>query len=142
MSGASPSRGSAPRSDERREPGSGCSSTTAAGVVSIAVFFVVMVVVFSLITDTFLTQANLLNILRQIAPLMIVAVAMTFVITTAGIDLSVGSVLALVNALAAISLQAGVPWPAVVVLMLALGDRRSAWSRASSSPTRASRPSS
>ena len=80
-----------------------------------------MVVVFSLITDTFLTQANLLNILRQIAPLMIVAVAMTFVITTAGIDLSVGSVLALVNALAAISLQASVPWPAVVVLMLALG---------------------
>ena len=91
------------------------------GVVSIAVFFLVMVVVFSLITDTFLTQANLLNILRQIAPLMIVAVAMTFVITTAEIDLSVGSVLALVNALAAISLQASVPWPAVVVLMLALG---------------------
>ena len=92
------------------------------GVVSIAVFFVVMVVVFSLITDTFLTQANILNILRQIAPLMIVAVAMTFVITTAGIDLSVGSVLALVNALAAISLQAGVPWPLVVALMLL--DRR------------------
>jgi simple sugar transport system permease protein len=91
------------------------------GVVSIAVFFVAMVVVFSLITDTFLTQANLLNILRQIAPLMIVAVAMTFVITTAGIDLSVGSVLAIVNALTAISLQAGVPWPTVVVLMLALG---------------------
>ena len=91
------------------------------GVASIAVFFIVMAVVFSLITDTFLTQANLLNILRQIAPLMIVAVAMTFVITTAGIDLSVGSVLGLVNALAAISLQAGVPWPAVVILMLALG---------------------
>ena len=50
---------------------------------------------------------------------MIVAVAMTFVITTAGIDLSVGSVLALVNALAAISLQAGVPWPLVVVLYVA-----------------------
>ena len=91
------------------------------GVVSIAVFFVVMVVVFSLITDTFLTQANILNILRQIAPLMIVAVAMTFVITTAGIDLSVGSVLALVNALAAISLQAGVPWALVVALLLLIG---------------------
>ena len=34
------------------------------GVVSIAVFFAVMVVVFSLITDTFLTQANILNILQ------------------------------------------------------------------------------
>ncbi len=91
------------------------------GVVSIAVFFVVMVLVFSLITDTFLTQANILNILRQIAPLMIVAVAMAFVITTAGIDLSVGFVLALVNALAAISLQAGVPWALVVALTLLVG---------------------
>ena len=91
------------------------------GVVSIAVFFVVMAVTFSLITDTFLTQTNLLNILRQTAPLMIVAVAMTFVITTAGIDLSVGSVLALVNALAAISLQAGLAWPLVIVLMLGVG---------------------
>jgi simple sugar transport system permease protein len=91
------------------------------GVLSIALFFVVMTVTFSLITDTFLTQVNLLNILRQSAPLMIVAVAMTFVITTAGIDLSVGSVLALVNALAAISLQAGVSWPLVIALMLGAG---------------------
>jgi simple sugar transport system permease protein len=91
------------------------------GVVSIAVFFVVMAVTFSLITDTFLTQTNLLNILRQTAPLMIVAVAMTFVITTAGIDLSVGSVLALVNALAAISLQAGLYWRLVIVLMVGAG---------------------
>jgi len=90
-------------------------------VVSIAAFFLVVVVLFSIITDTFLTETNLLNILRQIAPLMIVAVAMTFVITTAGIDLSVGSVLALINALAAISLQAGLPWPLVVVLMLLAG---------------------
>ena len=91
------------------------------GLVSIAVFFSAMVVIFSLLTDTFLTQTNILNILRQIAPLMIVAVAMTFVITTAGIDLSVGSVLALTNALAAISLQAGLPWPLVVVLLLGVG---------------------
>ena len=91
------------------------------GVISIAVFFAIVAVLFSFMTDTFLTETNLLNIMRQIAPLMIVAVAMTFVITTAGIDLSVGSVLALVNALAAISLQAGIPWPIVVVLMLALG---------------------
>ncbi len=91
------------------------------GVASIALFFVLVVLLFSLVTDTFLTQGNLLNILRQVAPLMIVAVAMTFVITTAGIDLSVGSILALVNALAAISLQAGMPWPLVVVLMLAAG---------------------
>ncbi|MFO1059689.1 MAG: ABC transporter permease [Dongiaceae bacterium] len=91
------------------------------GVASIALFFALVVILFSVVTEAFLTQPNLLNILRQIAPLVIVAVAMTFVITTAGIDLSVGSILALVNALAAISLQAGIPWPVVVGLMLLLG---------------------
>ncbi|HZT21066.1 MAG TPA: ABC transporter permease [Dongiaceae bacterium] len=91
------------------------------GVASIAVFFVLVVLLFSLTTAAFLSEANILNMLRQIAPLLIVAVAMTFVITTGGIDLSVGSILALVNALAAISLQAGLPWPIVVLAMLLLG---------------------
>ena len=82
-----------------------------APVLSIAAFFVVICAVFALATDAFLSERNLLNLLRQSAPLLIVAVAMTFVITTGGIDLSVGSILALVNALAAIALQAGIPWP-------------------------------
>ena len=92
-----------------------------APVLSIAGFFVLVCLVFSVITDSFLTQVNLLNLLRQSAPILIVACAMTFVITTGGIDLSVGSNLALVNALAAIALAAGIPWPLVVLLMLALG---------------------
>lgn len=92
-----------------------------APVLSIAAFFVLMAVIFALGTGAFLSQVNLLNLLRQSAPLLIVAVAMTFVITTGGIDLSVGSTVALVNALAAIALQAGLPWPLTVLAMLALG---------------------
>lgn len=92
-----------------------------APVLSIAGFFAVICIVFAFATDAFLSQQNLLNLLRQAAPLLIVAVAMTFVITTGGIDLSVGSNLAIVNALAAIALQAGIPWPLVVLLMLGLG---------------------
>ncbi|MEE4188092.1 MAG: ABC transporter permease [Roseobacter sp.] len=92
-----------------------------AQVLSIAFFFLVCVVFFSLATDVFLTVGNLLNILRQAAPILIVAVAMTFVIITAGIDLSVGSQVALINASAAIILSFGVPWPLVVVAMLLLG---------------------
>lgn len=90
-------------------------------VVSIALFFLVVCVVFSIITASFLTAPNLLNIVRQSAPLLIVAAAMTFVITTGGIDLSVGSVLALVATLSAVLLQAGLPWPLVILAMLALG---------------------
>lgn len=91
------------------------------GVVSIALFFAVVCIVFSLATDAFLTTPNLLNIVRQSAPLLIVASAMTFVITTGGIDLSVGSVLALTATLSAVLLQWGVPWPAVVLALLCLG---------------------
>lgn len=100
----------------------------AGGVASIAVFFVVVCVVFTVWTDTFLTEANLLNVLRQSAPLLIVAAAMTFVITTGGIDLSVGSTVALISALSAILMQPEVPligdplpWWAVIVAMLVCG---------------------
>ena len=92
-----------------------------APVLSIALFFLLMVVLFGTATDAFTSRVNLLNLLRQSAPLLIVAVAMTFVITTGGIDLSVGSTVALVNALAAILLQAALPWPLVVLAMLLLG---------------------
>ena len=59
---------------------------------------------------------------------------MTFVITTGGIDLSVGSRSALVNALAAIALQAGLPWPRGRRADAGAGRRWSAPSRAGSSP--------
>ncbi|OAT76522.1 ABC transporter permease [Mangrovibacter phragmitis] len=92
------------------------------GVVSIALFFVFCCLVFTLITNYFLTGNNWLNIIRQTAPLLIVASAMTFVITTGGIDLSVGSTLALVGALSAIALNHwGLPWPVVFIGGLAVG---------------------
>lgn len=92
-----------------------------AQVLSIAAFFVLCCVVFATASPVFLMPGNLLNLLRQLAPMLIVAVGMTFVITTGGIDLSVGSMVALTNALAAIALADGLPWPLVVVAMLALG---------------------
>jgi len=106
-----------------RGQGSGLADfmTEQAQVLSIAFFFAVCVIFFSVSTEVFLTAGNLLNILRQAAPILIVAVAMTFVIITAGIDLSVGSQVALINASAAIILSLGVPWPVVAVGMLMFG---------------------
>jgi simple sugar transport system permease protein len=92
-----------------------------AQVLSILGFFVACLVVFSLGSSNFFTLPNFLNILRQAAPIFIVAVAMTFVIVTAGIDLSVGSQVALVNAVAAMLLAAGLPWVPVVGSMLVFG---------------------
>ncbi|WP_116134163.1 ABC transporter permease [Tropicimonas sp. IMCC34043] len=95
--------------------------TDHAQVLSIALFFAVCALFFGVMTTTFLTTGNILNVLRQAAPILVVAVAMTLVITTAGIDLSVGSQVALINALTAITIAAGVPWPITVVLMLVMG---------------------
>lgn len=57
--------------------------------------FLLLVAYLSLATDTFFTLRNFLNVLDQITVLGILAVGMTFVILIGGIDLSVGSLLAL-----------------------------------------------
>ncbi len=92
-----------------------------AQVLSIAAFFILCCLVFAISSQAFASSGNILNLLRQSAPMLIVAVAMTFVITTGGIDLSVGSTVALINAMAAILLQFGVPWPAVILALLGIG---------------------
>ncbi len=92
-----------------------------AQTLSIATFLATCVFVFAFANDYFLTAGNILNLLRQSAPMLIVAVAMTFVITTGGIDLSIGSTVALTNALAAILLSAGLAWPFAILAILAIG---------------------
>ncbi len=67
-------------------------------MLSIAAFLIACCALFTALNGVFISTGNLLNLLRQAAPTLIVSVAMTFVITTGGIDLSVGSIIALVNA--------------------------------------------
>lgn len=73
----------------------------------IALLFLIVVV--SFLNPNFFTVDNILNILRQTSVNAIIAVGMTLVILTAGIDLSVGSVLALCGALAASMIALEVP---------------------------------
>jgi ribose transport system permease protein len=72
-------------------------------------------------TPHFLTVSNLLNVLEQTALNAVVAVGMTFVIISGGIDLSVGSVLALAGICLALALEAGIPAPAAIAMALAVG---------------------
>src|SRR3989442_4345498 len=60
-----------------------------------------LLVVASLISPTFATPTNLLNVLRQMAITGVIGIGMTMVILTGGIDLSVGSIVALVSLLVA-----------------------------------------
>jgi simple sugar transport system permease protein len=89
--------------------------------LSVTGVLVALFILFSVTTDTFLTLGNLLNILEQVTSILVVGVAMTFVITTAGTDLSVGSTLALVSALSATMLQATGSVLITVLAMLVLG---------------------
>jgi simple sugar transport system permease protein len=87
-------------------------------VLSISIVFAVLFVFFSIQADAFLTANNIVNVLRQVAPTVIVAMAMTFVITTGAIDLSVGSIVGLTAASLALLAKTGDPVLALVVTLL------------------------
>ncbi len=72
----------------------------------------ILCIVLSILTDKFFTAENGLNVLRQIAVNICISVGMTLVVLTAGIDLSVGSVLALCSAVTAGLLKNGIEIPA------------------------------
>tara|TARA_R110001583_G_scaffold26571_7_gene95850 strand:+ start:19481 stop:20464 length:984 start_codon:yes stop_codon:yes gene_type:complete len=80
---------------------------------------ILLIVVVSFMNEYFFTLSNILNILRQTSVIAILAAGMTLVILTAGIDLSVGSILALCGAFAAsmIGMEVSV-WIAVPVSLL------------------------
>jgi ribose/xylose/arabinose/galactoside ABC-type transport system permease subunit len=76
---------------------------------------------FAILSPFFLTAANLLNVLEQTSINAIIAVGMTFVIISAGIDLSVGSILALAGVVLASLLHLPLPVPVATAIALAVG---------------------
>ncbi|WP_019997605.1 ABC transporter permease [Aureimonas ureilytica] len=86
----------------------------------------VVSILMALASDNFFNLSNILNVLRQVSIVAVLAVGMTFVILTGGIDLSVGAVMALVGTLVAglivhSGLPAGVALPLGLLLGLAIG---------------------
>lgn len=82
------------------------------------VALVLLVALNALFTPNFATAGNLWNVLLQVSTVVLVAVGMTFVIATGGIDLSIGSLMAIAAAIAATQLDRGIP-VAVLLGMLA-----------------------
>ncbi|WP_199240915.1 ABC transporter permease [Naasia lichenicola] len=86
--------------------------------ITIAIF-IVMLIALAVFVPAFYQPANLLNVARQSSIVGVVAIGMTFVILTGGIDLSVGSILALSGVTMAILINQGmVPGLAIVVALL------------------------
>ncbi len=89
-------------------------------VVLLGVLIVLMVVM-SLLSPLFFTVGNLLNTSRFFVEVGLMALGMTLIIITGGIDLSVGSNLALVSVAVGFSYAAGLPLPLAIVFGLVVG---------------------
>ena len=82
-----------------------------------AIALLLLLLVNLAVTPGFASVDNLRNLLVQVTPTMLVAIGMTFVIATGGIDLSVGSTMAIASAVAAVSLGYGV-FPALALALI------------------------
>lgn len=82
---------------------------------------VALAVVFSLINPRFATATNLINVLTQASYYIVLAIGMTFVISSAGIDLSIGSLLALITVIGFDLIKGGLNPLLGVLVMFGLG---------------------
>jgi ribose transport system permease protein len=81
---------------------------------------ILICIFFAILTPNFLTQNNIVNVVRQASINIVLAAGMTFVILTGGIDLAVGSVLGFTAVIAVVvSLIPALSWAAVPIALLA-----------------------
>jgi len=89
---------------------------------AVLVLLVAIFILFSISQNLFFTSANLQNLLTSVSILWVVSMGMTFVVLTGGIDLSVGSLLALSGLiLSKLFNSVGMPSGIAIVLTLAAG---------------------
>ena len=89
--------------------------------LTLLVLLVVLWIALSVATPSFASEINITNLLRQGSMIAILAVGQTFVIITAGIDLSVGAIVGFCTVIPALLINAGFPVMAAVLATLLVG---------------------
>jgi ribose/xylose/arabinose/galactoside ABC-type transport system permease subunit len=89
--------------------------------LGLTIVVIALAIIFAMINPRFASLANFINILTQASYYIVIAVGMTFVITSAGIDLSVGSLLALVTVVGFELIKNGMNPALGVLVMFAMG---------------------
>ena len=89
--------------------------------LTLVILLVLLWVTLAFTTKNFFTHINIPNLLRQGSMIAILAMGETFVIITAGIDLSVGAVAAFCTVITALLFKQSYPIPAVVLIVLVVG---------------------
>jgi ribose transport system permease protein len=87
---------------------------------NVGLIFLIMLIVSAIVSDVFFTASNLFNLIRQVTPVGIISMGMLLVILTGGIDLSVGSVVAMSGVLCALFTRT-MPLPLAVSAALLSG---------------------
>ncbi len=82
--------------------------------------FLIMLIVSAIVSDVFFTASNLFNLIRQVTPVGIISMGMLLVILTGGIDLSVGSVVAMCGVLCALFTK-NMPLPLAITASVLCG---------------------
>lgn len=88
---------------------------------STLIVVLLLLLTFGLTSQNFLTAQNIINILRQMTVVAVLAIGMTMVILIGGIDLSVSSVLFLAGGVAAVLIRDGTPTAAAIAIGIAAG---------------------
>lgn len=86
--------------------------------LGILIALVALCIVLTFASDSFLTASNLLNVSQQISTNFLIAIGMTFIILLGGIDLSVGSIIAVTGLMMGLMMK---NWNMPVILSLLLG---------------------
>jgi ribose transport system permease protein len=85
-------------------------------VLTVTVGLIVLCIVFGILNPTFASSKNIGNLLRQIAPIILIGIGQSYVLITGNIDLSIGSVVGMSCMISATLMTKGLnPWAAVLV---------------------------
>ncbi len=85
-------------------------------VLTVTGGLIVLCVVFSILNPAFSSAGNISNLLRQIAPILLIGIGQSYVLITGNIDLSIGSVIGMSCMISATMMTNGVnPWLAVLI---------------------------
>lgn len=89
-------------------------------VITVTAGLIVLCIVFGTLNQSFFSSKNVGNLLRQIAPILLIGIGQSYVLITGNIDLSIGSVVGMSCMLSATLMTKGVnPWVAILITLVA-----------------------
>ncbi len=87
-------------------------------VITVGIGLIVLCIVFGILNPTFFSDKNVANLLRQIAPILLIGIGQSYVLITGNIDLSIGSVVGMSCMISATLMTKGMnPWVAVIITL-------------------------